>query len=99
VSKFVGPTDAKKVGVEYDAKALMPMLYKAFVALTPPIKGTESEAAMEPSFPAKIVEFVLSGSPASEEEVAEGQIMKELSLFRRLVFSWLFHYFFYSSKT
>jgi hypothetical protein len=94
VSKFVGPTNAKKVVVEYDAKVLMPMLHKAFAALTPPVEGIESEVVVEPSSPAEIVEFVLFGSPASEEEDVEEQIVKELSLFRRLVFSWLFHYFF-----
>jgi hypothetical protein len=70
------------------------MLHKAFAALTQPVEGTESEAAVEPFSPAEIDEFVLFGSPASEEEVVEGQIVKELSLFRRLIFSWLFHYFF-----
>jgi hypothetical protein len=83
ISKFVGPQLTKAIVAQYDKKVLLPLLLKAHAHLNPKAVVEESDAGS--SHLLEVDQFCLSGAGASEEEAAEGLLLKELSLFRRLV--------------
>ena len=85
ISKFVGLVQARVVVVDYDQKVLMPMLHKAWNALHPAVNGEPCGVVEVCSVKAEVDEFCLFGAAESTEEATEGTIVKELSLFRRLV--------------
>jgi hypothetical protein len=83
ISKFVGPVQAKAVVADYDKYILLPLLQQAWVALNPVPEHSKEVNNDEDVH--EVDEFFLFGTAASPEEATEGAIVKELSLFRRLV--------------
>jgi hypothetical protein len=83
ISKFVGPQLTKAIVAQYDKKVLLPLLLKAHVYLNPKAVVEESDARS--SHLPEVDQFCLFGAGVLEEEAAEGLLLKELSLFRRLV--------------
>ena len=84
ISKFVGSTHVAKVLVaQYDKKNLLPLLVKVFHQLNTTILAKNFVVGDQSN--KEVDEFCMFGGGASKEEATENFLLKELSLFCKLV--------------